>query len=338
MSRNTKFARLTKHSIGILLTIVCLVVFFQQVELDKILHALSNFNYTYLIYGILFLGIGYASRIFRWSIMLKSTGSAAGFAVCCAPFLGSITLNNILPFRIGDIVRALVFPASMGITKAVATSSLIVERLIDLITLLACFAIGLFAIEETLIPLQLKISAIILAVTGFSALLGIFFFSDYLGNHFHKKAGMSESQRMTGIFSLVRDVLRSFNSMSRPKILFIMITISAVVWIGEAGLFYFVLQGMDFESVPIEALLVMSVATLSTLLPSSPGYVGTFHLAVFTAISLLGGTALEAGSYAIIVHLALWLPTTLVGALAIWMYPKLFRAAKTNLKTLKKRI
>ena len=338
MNRNAELARLTKHSIGIIITIICLVVFFGQIELDKILHALSNFNYTYLIFGILFLGIGYASRIFRWSIMLKSTGSEAGFAVCCAPFLGSITLNNILPFRIGDIVRALVFPASMGITKPIAMSSLIIERLIDLITLLACFAIGLFAIEGILIPMQFKNFAITLAVTGLSALFGVFFFSDVLGDFFHKKACTTQSQSMAGICSSARDLLLNFNSMSRPKILFNLIAISAAVWIGEAGLFYFVLQGMYFESVPIEALLVMSVATLSTLLPCSPGYVGTFHLAVFTSVSLIGGTALEAGSYAIIVHLALWLPTTLAGALAIWVYPELFRSAKINLKTAKKRI
>jgi glycosyltransferase 2 family protein len=328
LSRNKNLARLTKHAIGILLTIVCLTVFFQQVELDKIILALSNFNYVYLIFGVLFLGVGYASRIFRWSIMLKSTGSEAGFAACCAPFLGSITLNNVLPFRIGDIVRALVFPASMGITKAVATSSLIVERLIDLVTLLMCFALGLFAIEGILIPMQLKISAILLAATGFLTLFSIIFFSNVLGDFFNKKADMSESLRLTGIFSLLRDLFRSLNSMSRPNILFAMITISAAVWIGEAGLFYFVLHGMYFESVPIEALLVMSVATLSTLLPSSPGYVGTFHLAVFTAVSLIGGTALDAAGYAIIVHLALWLPTTLVGAIAIWLYPELFRVAK----------
>ena len=330
MKHHSKFGRLTKHSIGILLTIVCLVVFVRQVELDELFQALASFNYAYLIFAISFLGIGYASRILRWSIMLKSTESEAGFAACSAPFLGSITLNNVLPFRVGDVVRALVFPASMNITKTTATSSLIVERLIDLITLLMCFAIGLFAIEGIKISTELKFSAVTLAITGCLTLLFVFFFSGVLGDFFHKKAGISESESMVKIYSTARDLLRSFNSMSRPNILFSMFAISAVVWTGEAGLFYFILQGMQIDSAPIQALLVMSVATLSTLLPSSPGYVGTFHVAVFTAISLIGGTAPEASSYAIIVHLALWLPTTLAGALAIWLYPELFKTAKLN--------
>ena len=335
LKRPTKFGRLAKHSIGILLSIGCLVVFFRQFELEKLLHALAGFDYTYLIFGILFLGMGYAFRVLRWSVMLKSAGSEVGFTACSAPFLGSITLNNVLPFRIGDVVRALVFPASMGITKTTATSSLIVERLMDLITLLACLAIGLFAIEGIQISTELKFSAVTLAIAGFLMLLFIFFFSDVLGGLFHKKADTSESGVVVKICSAARDLLRSLNSMSRPNILSSMIAISALVWVGEAGLFYFILQGMHFESAPIEALLVMSVATLSTLLPSSPGYVGTFHVAAFIAVSLIGGTAEEAGSFAIIVHLALWLPTTLAGALAIWMHPRLFCAAKTNWKNFK---
>jgi len=330
VKHNTNFGRLAKHLVGILLTIICLAVFLRQIELDKLVNALASFNYTYLIFGIISLGIGYASRILRWSTMLKSAGADVGFKSCSAPFLGSITLNNVLPFRIGDIVRALVFPASMGISKTTATSSLIVERLIDLLTLLMCFAIGLFAVKGTQIPEELKLSVITFASIGFLILLFVFFFGDVLEELFSNKAKIAESENLVKLYSTVRDLLRSFNSMSRPPVLLSMIAISAIIWTGEAGLFYFILQGMHFHSVPLEGLLVMSVATLSTLLPSSPGYVGTFHVAVFTAVSLIGGTAAQASSYAIIVHLALWLPTTLAGTLAIWVYPELFRAAKAR--------
>ena len=65
-------------------------------------------------------------------------------------------------------------------------------------------------------------------------------------------------------------------------------------------------------------------------MPSSPGYVGPFHLAAFTAVSLVGGTVDQAASFAVIVHLALWLPTTIAGMIAIGMDPELFRMAKTN--------
>ena len=215
----TKFGRLIKHSIGILLTIVCLVVFFRQVELDKLFHALVNFNYVYLIFGVIFLGIGYAFRILRWSIMLKSTGADTGFKACIAPFLGSITLNNILPFRIGDVVRALVFPASMGISKTTATSSLIAERLVDLLTLLICFAMGLFAVEGIQIPKDLKYSVIVVAFIGVLVITVGFFFSKPLSNFLTRLSIDSNTGQILGkVCNIFGNLLYNINKMYRPKV------------------------------------------------------------------------------------------------------------------------
>lgn len=322
-----------KHLIGGGVTLLCLFVFFRQVNFAEVLEALANFRWVYLFFGIASLVFGYALRINRWSIMLKATGADASFGNCTAPFLGSIALNNVLPLRLGDVVRALVFPKSMGISKTTATSSLIVERLIDLMTLLASLAIGLFAIQIIAISHEIKATAVMLASIGGLALSFGFLFSGALGNLFYGFAERSKARRANSagqIYETFAGLLHGFNVMSRPKVLLIMLVVSMLVWVGEAGLFYFILLGVGIEGSPVVALLVMAVATLSTLVPSSPGYVGSFHLAAFTAISLVGGTAAQAGSYAVIVHLALWLPTTLAGALAIWTSPGLFRAAKSQ--------
>ena len=323
--------RWTKHLLGGGITILCLFVFIDQINFEEVLEALANFHWVYLLWGIASLAFGYALRIMRWAMMLRTTGADARFANCSAPFLGSIALNNVLPLRFGDVVRALVFPKSMGISKTTATISLIVERLIDLMTLLASLAIGLFAIQTIEIPPGLKASAVTLAAIGGVILSAGFFFSRALGDLFNALAKRSEPQSarsVVKIYETCADLLHGFNVMSRPKVLFSMLIVSMFVWVGESGLFYFVLLGTGVKSTPLMAVLVMSVATLSTLVPSSPGYVGSFHLAVFTAISLVGGTAAQAASYAVIVHLALWMPTTIAGSLAIWLRPELFKIAK----------
>lgn len=316
-----------KHLIGGGVTVLCLFVFFRQVNVWDVLDALMHFEWAYLFLGVASLGVGYTLRIIRWSMMLRATGANTKFGDCSAPFLGSIALNNVLPLRLGDVVRALVFPKSMGITKTTATSSLIVERLIDLMTLLASLAIGIFAIQTITIPAEMKASAVSLALIGGIVLVLGFLFSGTLSRFFGRLAAGSSSG-MKFIYDTAGGLLHGFNVMSRPRLLLSMLAVSMLVWAGEAGLFYFVLLGAGVDGTPIVALLVMAVATLATLVPSSPGYVGPFHLAAFTAITLVGGTTAQAGSYAVIVHLALWLPTSLAGALAIWAKPELFRAAR----------
>jgi uncharacterized membrane protein YbhN (UPF0104 family) len=102
------------------------------------------------------------------------------------------------------------------------------------------------------------------------------------------------------------------------------VLLSAIVWAGEAGLFWAMFQGLDLHASYASALMVMAIATLSTLVPSSPGYVGPFHLAAFAAVRALGGSDAQAASFAVLSHLSLWLPTTVAGGIAILLNPKLF--------------
>jgi glycosyltransferase 2 family protein len=320
-----------KYLCGGVITALCLTVFFRQVNFTDLLDSCSNFQWSYLVLAIFSLAMGYILRIARWSILLRASSAKATFANCSAPFLASIALNNVLPLRLGDVLRALVFPKSMGISKTAATSSLIVERLIDLITLVASLAIGLYAIQVVVIPDKIKISALYLALLGGILLSLGFLYSGPLGKIFILFAKkQTNSIALKKICETSGELLLQFNMMSRPKLLGSMLCISMLIWIGEAGLFYFILLGTGIHGSPVVALLVMAVATLSTLVPSSPGYVGPFHLAAYTAISLVGGSDAQAGSYAIIAHLSVWAPTTIAGVVAIWLRPELFRATKAQ--------
>ncbi len=65
---------------------------------------------------------------------------------------------------------------------------------------------------------------------------------------------------------------------------------------------------------PAAALLTTAIANLATLVPSGPGYVGTFEAGVQLVLTGALGIAREqALSYAIVVHAALYFPVTLWG-------------------------
>lgn len=316
-----------KHVAGLAITVLCIVVIARKVNFGEVLAALERFHWPYLVLGIASLGMGYALRILRWSILLGATGAPVTFRNCVAPFLGSIALNNVLPLRLGDLVRALVFPTAMGVSKTTATSSLVMERLIDLMTLLCCLAIGLFAIGTAVVPPLIARSAVSLAIGGGVVLVLGLLFSGPIARVLVRQAAR-RSAGVARLLTTVASLFEGFAAMARAPVLFLVVLISMLVWVGESGLFYCVMLGFGLPATPLMALLVMAIATLSTLVPSSPGYVGPFHLAAFAAISLVGGTATQAGSYAVLCHLALWLPTTLAGAVAIWTRPELFRNAR----------
>jgi hypothetical protein len=322
-----------KYLIGAAITFLCLGIFIRQINLADMLEAFDRFQWGYLVLGVASLALGYSARIIRWWVMLNAANVNVTVINCSAPFMAAIALNNLLPLRLGDVIRALVFPRAMGITKTTATSSLVVERLVDMMTLIGCLAVGLFAINLVAVPVELKATAVSLSIFGGVALVLGLLFSVKLGQFLiglSPKGNTEELSTLHKSYLTLGGLLLGFGMMCRPRIMIVILIISVLVWCGEAGLFYFILLGSGIEATPFVALLVMAIATLSTLVPSSPGYVGAFHLAVFTAVSLVGGTAAESGSYAVMVHLALWLPTTLAGAFAIWSHPRLFQAVKAH--------
>lgn len=325
---NQKRSKWLKVVLGVGISVACLAVIASKVNIDELIRALTHFQWPYLLSGVACLAAGYAFRVLRWVLILRATGAAVGFKGCLAPFLGAIALNNVLPFRMGDVVRALVFPVSMGIRKTVAATSLVVERLIDLLTLLVCLVAGLFAIRSLEIPVAIKDFAVTLAILGGGAFVAGVLLSGMLARYVESYSTRVSNAKLHKLLLVIAELLKSFEQMSRPKVTASLLLVSVFVWIAESGLFYFVLLGFGFQAGMLTALLVMSLATLSTLVPSSPGYVGPFHLATFTAISLVGGDMALAGSYAILVHLALWVSTTAAGAVSIALRPDLFRMAR----------
>jgi uncharacterized membrane protein YbhN (UPF0104 family) len=174
-------------------------------------------------------------------------------------------------------------------------------------------------------------TAVSLAASGGIALALVFFLSGRLSRWCTRLMARSSAgghYKYTRIVTALRNLFSSFNSMSRLSVMIAIFALSMLVWAGEAGLFWSLLYGFGLEVGLETALVVMAIATLSTLIPSSPGYVGPFHLAAYAAISMLGGTPGQAASFAVLSHLGLWLPTTLVGALAILTNPQLFRSVK----------
>lgn len=292
---------------------------------------MSDFDHLYSIFALMSLFFGYIFRVFRWHFLLSISGSNILISKCIAPFMGSIALNNILPLRAGDIFRAVIFPRYIGIRKSVSTSSILIERIFDLITLLIFILIGFSLKIIGDFILGAKIIAFGSFILSIIALMVVSSCSKFLADHmlqFINNKRIPKSNFKYKLIIMIIDLLNSLDHMSKPSVLFITGILSFLIWISEAGVFYILMLGFNFDSSIEIALVIMSIATLSTFLPSTPGYIGPFHLAVFTAISFFGYSSDLSASYAILSHLLIWLPTTIVGVSVILFNPRLFKFNK----------
>jgi uncharacterized protein (TIRG00374 family) len=304
-----------KLTLGLLISALFLYATFRTVSLARVADALSGARPEWVVGALLFIALAYALKIFRWLTMLRSLGATIGFREAAAPFLGGVAFNNVLPLRAGDIIRVLAFQRFTGVPPSGQMGSLVLERLMDLLVLTSfLFATLSFwrvdVLDATLLAgLRIVALAAVVAVLLFILAPGpIRLVVRWMEGRIPRLRGAGEA--------LLR-LSDAVATLSRPAFLARIVLLSVVAWLAEGGAYLAVGRALGISDHPQVALLALSVGTLATMIPSSPGYVGTFHYFASKVVAAFGAGAVAATAYAVLIHALLWLSTTSIGFLAL---------------------
>jgi len=305
--------------VGIAVSVLAVALFFRSVSLPELSRGLSRLDVRWLVAGFACLAADYWLRCWRWAAMLRAANPAVGAGQVAGPFMASIALNNVLPFRAGDVTRALVFPARLGIGRGFAAATLVVERLLDLLCVLLLMSAGLFAVRGRLgggnfVEDMVEVGAGFALLGGLGVLGGILL-APRLASLLAKLA-QARRGGTARAFAAAANLMASVGQLRSGRLWAALVPVSVLIWLLEAGVFWAVLAGIG-RGTAGEAALLGSVGTLATLVPSTPGYVGTFHLAVQQTAGLLGLSDVTGSTVAIVSHAILWMSTTAVGLAAL---------------------
>jgi uncharacterized protein (TIRG00374 family) len=97
------------------------------------------------------------------------------------------------------------------------------------------------------------------------------------------------------------------------NILMVFVT-SVVIWLLETGKYWFVMHAFNFEVSFFALMLMNGIVNLATTIPSAPGYIGTFDAPGIAVLGAYGVDQATAAGYTLVLHAALWIPITLLGA------------------------
>src|SRR6185312_10118303 len=117
---------------GLLISAFFLWYTFKGISLSHIL-ALRIVHPAWILGILAFTFAGYGLRCVRWTRMMHPTG--ASFTVCARVLITSIAANNILPFRIGDVMRIFTYAPDLKASPSVILSTVIFEKLLDIFVL-----------------------------------------------------------------------------------------------------------------------------------------------------------------------------------------------------------
>jgi len=282
-----------KKILSISVATLCLYFAFQQVNLEDINRALLTANFYYVFLATLITFITFILRSIRWRMLLNSPKELSFTQYMSSTHIGYF-LNNILPFRAGDLGRAkLLANQSKKIRFSFLVGSLVAEKIIDL------WIIGFFSIFIIFSGYQdvlgLKFSLIILLLYIITS--SIIFGKNSIINTIQEK------------FSITKNFIDGYLLVSKNKIR--LGQISILLWCSFVAYIYLILQALDINLTLQQYIGLTIISSIVTSLPVAPAAIGTYHLAVIYCLTIYDINIDLAQTAAILMH-SLFLVYTII--------------------------
>ena len=284
-----------KNILSFCVATLCLYFAFNQVNIEDIYRALSDANMIYILFAFIATFVTFILRSLRWKILLDSPKELKIQKYISTTHVGYF-LNNILPFRAGDLARAkLLSNISTNIKFSFLVGSLVAEKIIDL------WIIGLFSIFlilfgfNNVLGLEFSIGILLLyIITSF-----IIFGNNFLASKIQKQ------------FSITKNFIDGYLLVSKNKVK--LGGISILLWCSFVVYMYTLLKSVNIDLSFQQYIGITVITSIVTSLPIAPAAIGTYHLAVIYFLNLYGIGIDQSQTAAILLHSVFLLYSIILG-------------------------
>lgn len=254
-----------------------------------------------------------ASRGGRWRVLLAPIATLPYRRVLGYTYIGYLA-NNVLPARLGELVRSHQLGEKEGVPSATVLGTVVVERVVDTVVVVAIAALSVLVLSIR----GVMTSAVLLGF-AFAALLVI---GLGLGVAAHRLPGAERVAayvvRWPRLVALGRMLREGLAVVAHPRTVLGALLFSAIAWTASILTFLAAGQAVGIELTLAQGALLSSGVALATIVPSGPGYVGTFELTAVSICALFGIERDPAFAMALLVHVMI-LGVTCVGGVVAWL-------------------
>lgn len=298
-------------------------------------HVLATAQWIPILMALVLFFVALVVRAWRWRIMLQPLVPISFGDVFSAMSIGYFA-NNVLPLRMGEIYRAHVVYEMSGLSRSAAFGSIVVERMVDLISMLPYLAAALLMFP---LPAMMQAAAWTLGIVGTALMVFLVWLV------LDRERSMALARRMLSFLphrlahagaSLLEKFTSGLVVLGRSEHLVALIVSSLALWAIYGGMDYFILRSLGFmdsgfvliDRNPVGAVLVtLMITTIGFSIPGAPGAVGTYHGMAVLGLSLFDVPGDRAAGFAIVMHAVNYIPLTVLGLIFFWKMGLTFRGA-----------
>jgi hypothetical protein len=296
-------------AVGVPVSLVLLYVATRGVAWEEVRSALRGARPGPLAAAVLALAGVYVVQGARWRWIARRQARAS-----TAAFVGLVVagvgVNNVLPGRVGDLLRAHWLSRRTGTPRSRTLATVVVDRACDVFVLLA-FLIATFSFT----PRRTWIDRVYVASLVVTAVLaaGLVATRLYVAHRERDGRTLPLSIRLSWPGRQLSGLIRGTAAVVGPGDLAVAVALSVAAWVLWAAGLWLVADALGIDLALWQAAFMTGLVNLGTAVPSSPGFVGTYQWLCVSGLGLFDVGASQAFAFSLVLQAAWFVPTTAVG-------------------------
>lgn len=290
---------------GVALSILFIFLAFRRVNFSQMGRAFASADYWLLIPILAVIFLSLLLRTWRWQYLLAPIQPVPLSGLFASLAVGYMA-NTFLPAHLGEVVRAYHARKKTGIAASAVFATIVVERLLDIFALLLLMGLALVVFP---FPGWVQKSGVIMLI------LVVALFALLLLMKRYRRQTMALSGRLTSFLppsvsaraiELLDQFLNGIVPLKAAGHYPLVGVLSIAIWACYAVTFQLLFIAFDFVNLYrlswMAALVALVITTISVVVPSSPGYIGSYHFLCQLSLGLFAVPKGPALSYAIVIH------------------------------------
>jgi uncharacterized membrane protein YbhN (UPF0104 family) len=260
---------------GFAVSAICLVLAFRDVPLDELRVAFSSANYLWLVPAAGAQLIALFARARRWQLLLLD---GAGFSPLFWAQAVGFLVNNVLPLRAGEAARVLVVNQRTGLPLAQVGASVVLERALDVATILVLLLGLLPVVRVPPIALGAGLALATTLAVALVLMVGLLIFrrpGEALVTAFAQRLPTRVGRPLVGRWT---ELATGFEVLRHWRLALRAVGWSLVAWACSIAMYWAVIEAVVSGASIIEPAFAITALSLGASVPSSPGLIGVFQL------------------------------------------------------------
>lgn len=317
-SGGTRGRTLLQRGLEIIVSLGCLFLALRTAHPADLWAALRHANFAWVAAFVATMMVVLALKTWRWQLLFYPEYRLP-FGPLFSILAVSYMVSNVLPGRAGELARVILVPAEQPVSAARTVSTIVVERLLDVLCVIVLLILLLPFVH---LPAEMLRSAQVLGILALAAAVALVLLSFWKARLLawaHALLRHVPLLDRPAVYAAAEHLIDGFGMLRSPLGL-VVVALALASWLGVVVLAWTAAQAFQI-AVPITAIVFAVVLTsLSQSLPSTPGYIGVFQLAARMALVPLGVAPALAEIYAFAWWGINYLTLTITGMVAMWVH------------------